>query len=102
VIYLIDINHLEETPKYNARAIEKKLEDVGRLWAEFLRDAFEVHHTVKAQHRPDRSQIRQRFSRGSYQEEYEAKQAVHDIRKVEEVLKTGRLRGGNVQTPRLP
>ncbi len=85
VIYLIDTNHLQAVPKYNAAAIEKKLEDVGRLWAEQLRDAMEqsIDDTVWS------GKMVQKYGTAfpvSYHEEYEPRQAIHDIRKIEEAL----------------
>ena len=85
VIYLIDTNHLKEAPKYNSAEIEKKLEDVGRLWSERLRDAME-------QSVPDQvwtGKMVAKYGNAfpvSYHEEYEPRQAIHDIRKIEEVL----------------
>ncbi len=90
VIYLIDTNHHKEVPKYNAAAIEKKLEDGGRLWAERLRDALEGSNTDKHQI----GQIVAKYGNAfpvAYHEQYEPRQAIHDIRKIEEVLS-----GGNI------
>lgn len=90
VIYLIDTNHLEKAPKYDAEAIEKKLEEAGRLWAELLRNALEASQSEKSQI----GQIVQKYGNAfpvSYRESYEPRQAIHDIRKIEEVLKTGRI-----------
>ncbi len=90
VIYLIDTNHLNEPPKYDAAKIEHKLEEAGRLWAELLRDSLESHHVERAQ----LGQMVHKYGNAfpvAYQEEYEPKQAVHDIRKIEEALKTGKI-----------
>lgn len=90
VIYLIDTNHLSEMPKYDSDKIEAKLEEVGRLWAERLRDALEAGDTPKS----EIGNIIQKYGNAfhiSYHEQYEPKQAVHDIRKIEEVLKTGKV-----------
>jgi glutamate dehydrogenase len=86
VMYLIDINHLKEAPKYNTVEIEAKLDQAGRVWAERLRDALETG--VKDQ--SETSNIIHKYGQAfpiSYHERYEPKQAVHDIRKIEEVLK---------------
>ncbi len=85
VIYLVDTNHLKEMPKYNAAKIEKQLEDAGRLWAERLRDAME--HSVD--NSAWISQMVQRYGSAfptAYHEQYEPRQAIHDIRKMEETL----------------
>jgi len=90
VIYLIDTNHLEEVPKYNSASIEKKLEDEGRLWAERLRDALEASSTDK----PQIGHIVQKYGNAfpvAYHEQYEPRQAIHDIRKIEEVLESGNI-----------
>ncbi|HEU4838105.1 MAG TPA: NAD-glutamate dehydrogenase [Micavibrio sp.] len=87
VIYLIDTNHLKAVPKYDAASIEKKLEDAGRLWAERLRDAMESLTGDRAWI----GRITQKYGFAfpvSYHEEYEPKQAIHDIRKIEKVLET--------------
>ncbi|PZO86115.1 MAG: NAD-glutamate dehydrogenase [Micavibrio aeruginosavorus] len=85
VIYLIDTNHLKEMPKYDAAEIEKKLENVGRLWAEHLRDAMENSISDQVYI----SKMVQKYGHAfpvSYHEHYEARQAIHDIRKIEESL----------------
>lgn len=90
VIYFIDTNHLESAPKYNTAAIEKKLEIEGRVWAERLRDALEQSSIDKSQI----GKIVHKFGHAfptSYHEEYEARQAIHDIRKIETVLKSRNL-----------
>ncbi len=88
VTYLIDTNHLKEMPKYDSSAIEKMLEEAGRLWGERLRDAMDamIHDPAEI------VMITQKYANAfpiSYQERYEPRQAIHDIRKVEEALATG-------------
>lgn len=91
VIYLIDTNHLKEMPTYDAAAIEKKLEEAGRLWAELLRNTLE---TGDGHDKTEIGNIVQKYGSAfpiSYQGQYEPKQAIHDIRKIDEVLATGRI-----------
>ncbi len=90
VMYLIDINHLLEAPKYNNADIEKKLEEEGRLWSERLRDAMENAGNDQVLI----GQMVQKYGNAfptSYHEEYEPRQAIHDIRKIEEALKSGQI-----------
>jgi len=90
VMYLIDINHLEKAPTYDNAKIEAKLEEAGRLWSELLRDALDA--TTKSQ--SETSLIVQKYGQAfpiSYHEQYEPRQAIHDIRKIDEVLKTGHI-----------
>jgi len=87
IIYLIDINHLENPPHYNTGTIEKALEEAGRVWSEKLRDAYEVSNRSHA----EIGALLQKYGHAfpiSYQEEYEAKQSIHDIRNIESVIKT--------------
>lgn len=91
VIYFIDTNHLANVPKYDAARIEAKLEYEGRLWSEQLRDAMETNN----QDKKTIGQIVHKYGQAfpvSYHEEYEARQALHDIRKLEDVLATGKIR----------
>ncbi|MFA5592806.1 MAG: NAD-glutamate dehydrogenase [Micavibrio sp.] len=85
VIYLIDTNHLDKMPRYNAAAIEKKLEEVGRLWAEQLREAMEQSESDRVWAEATLEKYGAAFP-AAYQERYEARQAIHDIRKIEEAL----------------
>lgn len=90
VMYLIDINHLNDVPKYDAAAIEAKLEDAGRIWGELLRDALEMSQ----KHQGDIGATVQKYGQAfpvAYHEKYEPKQAIHDIMKIEEVLKSGNI-----------
>ncbi|PZQ48270.1 MAG: NAD-glutamate dehydrogenase [Micavibrio aeruginosavorus] len=90
VIYLIDTNHLKEMPKYNAVAIEEKLEEAGQLWAERLRSALESANESQSR----TAQIVQKYGQAfpvGYDEEYEPRQAIHDIRKIDEVLQTNNI-----------
>lgn len=90
VIYLVDTNHLEKPPQYDSQAIERKLEEAGKLWAEQLRGAMEG--SIE-----DKGYINQMVHKygaafqSNYHEEYEPKQAIHDIRKIEDVLKSGKI-----------
>ncbi len=90
VMYLIDINHLKSVPTYDEEAIEAQLEEAGRIWSELLRDALEADH----RHQGETSVTVQKYGQAfpvSYHEKYEPRQAVHDIRKIEEVLKSGNI-----------
>ena len=87
VMYQIDTNHLPEAPHYNSAAIESKLEEAGRLWSERLRDALEASHEEHA----SIGKIVQKYGTAfpvAYHEQYEPRQAIHDIRKVEEAIKS--------------
>ena len=90
VSYLIDINHLKSVPPYDERAIEQKLEDAGRIWSELLRDALEITNKNQS----ETGAIVQKYGQAfpvAYHERYEPRQAVHDIRKIESVLKSGNI-----------
>ena len=87
VMYLIDTNHLAEVPAYDAVQIERKLEAAGRLWAEQLREALEQTTQDQAYIGVMVQKYGAAFQVG-YHEQYEPRQAIHDIRKIEEVLKT--------------
>lgn len=87
VMYLIDTNHLPESPKYTAAAIEEKLDEAGHLWSERLRNAMEIAREEQTRI----GKIVQKFGGAfppAYHEEYEPKQAIHDIRKIETVIQT--------------
>jgi glutamate dehydrogenase len=90
VMYLIDINHLKSVPQYDEKAIEAKLEEAGRIWAELLRDALE--NSDKTEN--DISATVHKYGHAfpiAYQEKYEPRQAVHDIRKIERALKANNI-----------
>lgn len=90
VMYLIDINHLKSVPEYNPAAIEEKLEEAGRIWAELLRHALEQSDKPQT----DIAAVLEKYGQAfpiSYHEKYEPRQAVHDIRKIETVLKSGNI-----------
>ncbi len=90
VMFNIDINHLEKTPKYDSAAIETKLEAAGRLWSEQLRDAMEQAKLDQTYTNRIVQTYGNAFEVG-YHERYEPKSAIHDIRKIEEVLKSGKI-----------
>lgn len=90
VIFWIDINHLEKLPVYDPVAIEKKLEEAGRIWSERLRyalgDALENEEEITS--------LTQKYGHAfpiSYHEQYEPRQAVYDIHKIETVFKTEKI-----------
>lgn len=90
VMYWIDTNHLETVPKYDPKAIEAKLEAVGRLWSEQLRDAMETANLDQIYTNRIVSVYGNAFQVG-YHETYEPKQAIHDIRKIEETFETNKI-----------
>lgn len=86
VLYQIDINQLSSIPKANADAIETKLEEAGRVWAEKLRAALEEAEEI---HEDDIAPLTRKYGTAfpvSYHERYLPKQSVHDILKIEELL----------------
>ena len=85
VIYLIDTNHLKNMPGYDTAAIENALEDIGRLWAEKLRDAMEAAGSESAAIGAMVQKYGQAFPI-AYHETYEPRQAIHDIRKIEDAM----------------
>ena len=90
VMYWIDTNHLNEMPRYDAKAIETKLEAAGRAWSEQLREAMEFAGTDQGMIADTVQRYGAAFTSG-YQEQYEARQALHDIRKIEEALSERRV-----------
>jgi glutamate dehydrogenase len=90
VTYLVDTNHLPQMPAYNAAQIELKLEEAGRIWAERLRDAMEHSITDTAYIGAMVQKYGNAFPT-AYQEKYEPRQSIHDIRKIEETVKSGNI-----------
>lgn len=90
VIYLIDTNHLKQMPKYDASAIEAKLEECGRLWSERLRDAMEQSGEDSVWLGKMVHKYGQAFP-VAYHEQYEPRQAIHDIRKIELAFASGNI-----------
>lgn len=78
-------------PKFDEKALERKLQDIGRLWRERLADALLAHF------RDDDTQIRHFLNKYgeafpfNYRDTYLPKQAVYDIGKLEEVAVTGQI-----------
>lgn len=74
--------------KFDARAIEARLQEAGRTWTERL-------HEVLAERTGDDDKAAQLANiygnafPASYQENYQARQTVHDISKIEDVRKSG-------------
>lgn len=88
VIYWVDINHLPKAPKIDAAGIEEKLEEAGRVWSERIRTAMEVAGIENSQEIAAMSQKYGQAFPAAYRETYLPKQSIHDIRKIENVLKT--------------
>lgn len=90
IIFWIDINHLDAVPAFDPKLIEIKLQDAGRIWGEHLRVALESS-IGKTQ---DVADLVHKYGMAfpiSYQENYRTEKVVHDIRKIENVLKTGEI-----------
>jgi glutamate dehydrogenase len=88
VIYWVDINHLTTAPEIDAIKIEEKLDEAGRQWGERLRAALEAAGIENSQ---EIAALSQKYGQSfpiSYHEQYLPKQSIHDIRKIENVLKT--------------
>ena len=90
VIYMIYLDGAK-VPKFNEKAIEQKLQELGRLWKERLADSLLAHYS------DDDDQIRHflakygdAFPQG-YTDTYLPKQSIYDIGKLEEAHDTGRL-----------
>ncbi len=86
VMYVIYLNP-KKRRSYDLAAIERRLHDAGRLWSEHLSDALlkEFENENQALHLLGR--YGDAFPTG-YRETYETKQAVYDLRKIEQVLET--------------
>ncbi len=89
VMFIINTNQ-KDPPKYNANAIEKKLQEAGQLLAERLRDAL-------AEKLMDENQVTAltlKYGEAfpvAYTSRYKANQAVFDVSKIEECLTLDRL-----------
>lgn len=76
--------------KYDLAHIEAKLQEVGQSWAERLNDQF----IEKSYNEDVAADLTLKYGRAfseSYQEMYQARQAVHDIFKIEEALEHNRI-----------
>jgi glutamate dehydrogenase len=75
----------------NVARIEEKLQEAGRSWAERLSDAT----IVKSGKEDLAAEYAHKYGRAfpvAYQEQYSARQAVHDVEKLEDVLSSGNIR----------
>ncbi len=88
-LFCIDVDP-EQKMDYDRAAIELKLQELGQSWPEKLSDALE-NSTYSEEELYD---LTLRYGESfpvNYTNKYSSKQAVFDIRKMETVLKTGRL-----------
>ncbi|MEM6781670.1 MAG: NAD-glutamate dehydrogenase domain-containing protein, partial [Pseudomonadota bacterium] len=87
VIFLIDINHLQNVPKFNEDDLEIKLMEAGRVWADRLKNALDK----TPENEETTAQIIQTFGRAfpvNYHERYTPDEAIEDIQKIQQVIKT--------------
>ncbi len=89
VIYIIHPDS-GKVGKYDAQDIQEKLQQAGRSWSERLGDVLAREHGRSERTTSTRIKYADAFP-VAYRERYEAKQGVHDIVKIEQVLETGRL-----------
>lgn len=77
-------------PKYDQKKIERRLQEAGQLWRERLGD--DLLQTLANEEKAVRYSQKYSFAFPvSYQQAYEPKQAIFDIYKIEETLKTNTL-----------
>lgn len=74
--------------KFDARKIESIMREVGQSWTERLNDAL-IEKLSNEDHAADLTQKYSKAFLESYLEMYQARQAVHDIEKIERVVETG-------------
>lgn len=87
VIFWIDINHLDKAPGFDPKHIEIKLQAAGQVWSEQLRAALDS----SLQDTQQIAEFVDKYGTAfpiAYQENYRTEKVVHDIRKIEDVLKT--------------
>jgi len=85
VLFFIDINHLNEAPKFDADKLEKKLIEAGINWADKLKDIIEE----RTEDDDEAANLVSRFGHAfgvSYREEYSPVQALMDIGKIDQIL----------------
>ena len=80
----------ESKRQYDAGQIEVRLQAIGQSWAERLNHAFIEHLATEDEAASLTLRYGGAFS-DSYQEMYRARQAVHDIQKIEEAIKYNRI-----------
>lgn len=89
VMFIVTLNKTA-TPKFDREAIELKLQDAGRAWAEKLSEAF----NAKLDDDEKIAGLVARYGNAfpsSYRETYEARQCVHDIFQIEKALESNDL-----------
>lgn len=89
VMFIVYIDH-KNTSAYNVQKIERRLQQAGRLWQERLQDAL----LQEMDSEDDAVLYGQKYGQAfsvAYCETYEPKQAIFDIRKIEEALRAGAL-----------
>lgn len=89
VIYILQVKPTtrKETPIH---VIEQRLRDIGRTWAELLDEA--IYRKIRDE--VVLGNLTMKYGQAfplAYQEKYEARQAYHDIEKIERVLRTGQI-----------
>ncbi len=89
VMFIIYINR-KSPPRYDLKAIEKKLQEAGQLWQEKLNDVLLAHCETEDEALACSRRYGEAFP-VNYRELYEPKQALFDIRKIDEVLESGAL-----------
>ena len=85
VVFQIDINSLKEPPKFKTAELQEVLRDVGKLWPEQLRD----HLDKTIEDNDKANKYIERYLKAfptSYQERYDVKSALHDIKKIESII----------------
>ncbi len=85
VLFLIDINALKKPPKIDSDALEQKLIEAGRNWADRLRDTIEDHIEEPDQAANLIHKYGDAFSI-SYREQYTPVQAMLDIEKISNII----------------
>lgn len=85
VIFQIDVNNLEDAPKFKERDLEKELRDTGKLWPDRLSQHLE--ETIKDKDKA--SDYIARYAHAfptSYQEKNDVRNATPDIGKIENII----------------
>lgn len=89
VMFIINVRQTEE-PDLDVKRIEKMLQEAGQTWPELLAQALSEATSDEASITDACQKYGEAFP-VSYTTRYRAKQAIFDIEKIEQVLKTGRL-----------
>lgn len=86
ILYSIQIDQTKK-PRYNAAKIERKLQEAGRIWSERLEEALVNTNESESRIATMVHKYGHAFPAG-YREHYEPKQAVFDLPKLEQALKS--------------